>query len=62
MNTILHYPEFSDAKKELSRQTAFLHAQAILKALDSIPLSTSQKLRLIDELKKGSVCEISVSI
>ena len=46
MNTILHYPEFSDAKKELSRQTAFLHAQAI-------PLSTSQKLRLIDELKKG---------
>ena len=53
MNTILHYPEFSDAKKELSRQTAFLHAQAILKALDSIPLSTSQKLRLIYELKKG---------
>ena len=55
MNTILYFPESPAAKKELARQAAFLHAQAILEILDSLCLSSEQKVLLIRALEKAEL-------
>ena len=53
MNAVLHFPKALSAKRELARQAAFFHAQAVLKTIDRMPLSDCQKLALIDLLIKG---------
>ncbi len=48
MNIIVHHPEREDAKRELSKRVAIVHAQAIIQKVKSLSCPLAQKLTLLD--------------
>ncbi len=57
MKIIVHYPEREEAKQELSKRVAIVHAQAITQKVKSLSCPLAQKLalldRVIEKIKEG---------
>lgn len=52
MNIIIHYPETEEAKQELARRVAVVHAQAIMQKVKSLQCPLEQKMDLLDAVKE----------
>ena len=52
MNIIVHYPKSADAVAELEKRVANVHAEAVVSHLSSLPCPKSQKLLMVENLKK----------
>lgn len=52
MNIIAHYPESENAKQELSKRVAIVHAQAIIQKVKSLSCPLTQKIALLDAVIK----------
>jgi len=48
MNIIVHYPESEEAKQELAKRVAIVHAQAIVQRVKSLSCPLTQKIALLD--------------
>jgi len=53
MEVILIMPTTPEGKAKLSKELAKFHAEQALKMVQKLPLSTEQKLELIDEVVKS---------
>ena len=53
MEVILIMPTTLEGKAKLSKELAKFHAEQALKMVQKLPLSTEQKLQLIDEVVKS---------
>lgn len=54
MNIVVHYPKSADAIAELGKRVAEVHIEAATAHINSLSCPKSQKLELIEELKKSS--------
>ena len=54
MNIVVHYPKLADAIAELGKRVAEVHIEAVTAHINSLSCPKSQKLKLIEELKKSS--------
>jgi len=54
MNIVVHYPKLADAIAELEKRVAEVHIETVTAHINSLSCPKSQKLKLIDELKKSS--------
>lgn len=52
MKLIIHCPETKEKQKELARQVAVFHAEAVLDYINELPCSYGDKMRLIEEIRK----------
>lgn len=48
MNIIVHYPDSEEAKRELERRVAVVHAQSVVQKFNSLSCPLEQKLALLD--------------
>lgn len=48
MNIIVHYPDSEEAKQELARRVAVVHAQSVVQTVKSLSCPLEQKLALLD--------------
>lgn len=48
MNIIVHYPDSEEAKRELERRVAVVHAQSVVQKVKSLSCPLGQKLALLD--------------
>jgi len=48
MNIIVHCPESEEAKQELAKRVAIVHAQAIVQKVKSLSCPLTQKIALLD--------------
>jgi len=51
MNIIVYYPKTEESKKELSRKTAGIHNQAVLKYIQQLSCPNYQKQALITAIQ-----------
>lgn len=50
MKAIVHYPKNRDYQEELSQKVAAVHAEAILRKLQTISCSKEQKIQIIKDI------------
>lgn len=53
MNIIVHYPQSAEAITELEKRVTTVHIEAVTAHINSLSCPKSQKLELIEELKKS---------
>ena len=53
MNIVVHYPKTEEAAEELKRRVATVHIEAVTAHINSLSCPKSQKLELIENLKKN---------
>lgn len=52
MNIIVHYPESQEAKSELARRVAVVHAQSVVQKVKSLSCPLEQKIALLEAVKQ----------
>lgn len=52
MNIIVHYPESQEAKRELARRVAVVHAQSIVQKVKSLSCPPEQKIALLEAVEQ----------
>lgn len=57
MKIIIHLPKDEKALKKLQMKFAEIHADSVIKKLNSLPISYEQKLRIIQELKEENTIQ-----
>ena len=50
-SVIIHYPEGEEARKELAKKVADVHAQTVVEMVKAMSVPVEQKVRLIDAIK-----------
>lgn len=52
MNIIVHYPDGEEAKQELARRVAVVHAQSVVQKVKSLSCPLEQKMALLEAVKQ----------
>lgn len=52
MNVIMYYPDSEEAKRELSRRVAVVHAQSVVQKVKSLSCPLEQKIALLEAVKQ----------
>ena len=53
MNVIVHYPKSTKDIAILQNKVATVHADAVLRYIQSLPCSQEQRHKMLDEIKKA---------
>lgn len=51
MNIIVHYPKNTEKVLELQKRVAIVHAEAVIRAIQSLSCPKEQKIELFKEIK-----------
>jgi len=52
MNIVVHYPKSADRVAELEKRVATIHIEAVSSYINNLSCPKSQKLELVDSVKK----------